>query len=235
MRLLQTIPNYEAIVQPLKGKVREKEGYISVGNIEVPKRFYNKLYKRAGELTLQEAIDTKEIYLRGRIHHGSVDWFGLVTDKFMSMPIAELGQALHTSTNGVIRYEIERERFVVSYGIGKFPENTQVFLDSADFGTYGGNGEMSVRVGVALYGPGRNRVAVLLDDSIKQRFIHRWDKNEISDVVNSIQKFGKEMATNLEEESDAMKSYFAEKDIDVSARQLSLFSYITTIPQNNYL
>jgi hypothetical protein len=191
MKIINSIPRYEAIVQLLKGHIERYGREISIGGIEVPAKLQSKLKKRSKGMRLQEAVDSKNLYLRGAdMTQNGINWFGLVTDKFMPMPIADMAQAFYDLNKGsVIRYDTDRERYVISCGIGKFPETTHIFLDSGDFGTYGGNGDMSVRMGIALYNPGRCRVAVLEKDHIDRRFIHRWDHNNLDEVVEEIREF----------------------------------------------
>ncbi|MBS3168667.1 hypothetical protein J4216_06070 [Candidatus Woesearchaeota archaeon] len=220
MRIINQIPKYKPVVHLLKGQVERNNGILYVGGLEVPKNFHGKLRRRSrGKDSLQQAIDEKQIYLRGASNGSeSVNWFGLVTDKFTDLPIAELGQAFaDVNSDAIIRYDTRRERFVVSYGIGRFPESTHLFLDSGDFGTYGGNGEMTVRTGVALYGTSGNRIGVVLSDSIRKRFIHRWDHNDISDVVNEVREFGEEVSKEFE-----APYIMSGKEVVNYTRQLSL-------------
>ncbi len=217
MRIINNIPNYEPIVHRLNGKVEIAGWDLFVGGLEVPRKFHRKLKKRAGELDIQDAIDTKYLYLRGT--GNSNGWFGLVTDKFMPIPIAEVAKAFYeVKSDAIIRYDTSKERFVVSYGIGKFPESTHLFLDSGQFGTYGGNGEMSVRAGVVLYGNHENKVGVVLSESIRKRFIHRWDQSDIGEVVNEIRNFGDEVSRNLNG-----RSLIPSEEFVAYTKQLSLF------------
>src|SRR3989344_6356214 len=219
MKIINSIPKYEPIVHRLKGRVEECETDIYVGGLFIPKKLERKFRNRADGYTLQGAVDSKQIFLRGKSNHqGNVEWFGLVSDKFTSMPIADLGRALYgiKGVNTQVRYDSNRERFVVSYGIGRDPDRTHMFLDSGDFGTYGGNGEMSIRVGVALYGRSGDRVGTVLAQNIGERFIHRRDRNELSEVVENIRVFGAKV--DREFGGDLRNA----KEVVNYARQLSL-------------
>jgi hypothetical protein len=219
MKIVNSIPKYEAVTHRLKGRVEHCETDYYVGGLFIPKNLERKFKARTHPYGLQEGVDSKNIILRGKSNHqGNVEWFGLVSEKFTSMPIADLGQALY-GIKGVdtqVRYDSKKERFVVSYGIGKNPERTHMFLDSGDFGTYGGNGEMSIRIGVALYGRRGDRVGTVLAQNIGERFIHRRDHNELSEVVDSIRVFGAKV------EKEFGGDLRNAKEVVNYARQLSL-------------
>src|SRR3989339_2208112 len=86
------IPRKTAIVHQLEGDVSYVDSRVIIGDILLPERFQGTLDKRTRKYDgLQEAVDNKELFLRGKINYESgVQWFGLVTDKFQELRIGEI-------------------------------------------------------------------------------------------------------------------------------------------------
>lgn len=152
MKNLTQIPQKQAIVHRLQGKV-EQQGPLSVGGVAIPPSLVNRFHQRCKDYkTLQEAVDHKNLYLRGRETSQGIHWFGLTTDDFKPFPVSEIEKAVsETSTKYAIRYMPDRERFLLNYEINSVPQKLHLYIDSGDFGVYGGNGQSALKAGLSMF------------------------------------------------------------------------------------
>ena len=185
MRALHTIPRYEPIIHRLKGKVQQERGTIYVGGVEIPKHLKNKFLKRTeGWDSLQDAVNYKQILLRGCDKESKLSWFGLVSNQFLNYHVSDMARALADRSRDVsVNYDSDKERYFVNYRLGKGEKQINLHLDSADFGTYGGNGEMAVRAQLSFSGKGAYTLSA---DFLQRRFIHRVGHGNLTEVVEEL-------------------------------------------------
>lgn len=151
IQLMNEIPQKEAIILPLKGRVEYEGEQTMVGGVAVPAALVKKLVRNSTSYdSLQDAIDEKELYLRGRETVGGVEWFGLVSGQFRPISVQRVSDLLGDISQGMtVRYDESRERFHVGYVLKRDPQ-VMVYADSGDFGVYGGNGESALQYGISI-------------------------------------------------------------------------------------
>src|SRR3989344_865856 len=89
------VPMMRPTVARLEGVVSYDNNGIKVGDVEVPAHLQGKFLRRCeGYNTLQEAVDGKEIYLRGKPSHHGTFWFGLVSGEFRPITVKAVSEAL---------------------------------------------------------------------------------------------------------------------------------------------
>jgi hypothetical protein len=152
MKLVDEIPQKEAIVHLLKGEVVEEPYKVSVGGVVLSPWIESKLRKRCVSYNcLQEGVDDKEMYLRGRESPSGIHWFGLVSGQFKPISVekvsAQLGDVVKKE---FVRYDLSLERFQIGYVLKEGSPTVMAYVDSGDFGVYGGNGESALHYGIAI-------------------------------------------------------------------------------------
>ena len=205
MYVVENMPYKKPITKLLKGEVLEDvNGRLWVGDTHIPANLEKKFRKRAsgdGYLSIQEAVDYKNIYLRGHNKNRSVNWFGLVSAEFEEITAhgfaKELGKIDHSKQ--VIRYNPCRERFQIGFVVDDDDAKIMMYLDSGDYGVYGGNGESAVRIGLSAYqkDPVQWSLFKTVGKNIKARTIHRESSPDLDKVI----------ATNLELVKEVKKSW----------------------------
>lgn len=202
------VPKRTAIVHRLEGDIFYICGSTKIGDVVIPRRFEHTLdiRTRAYE-SIEEALEDKNLYLRGKLQGETVEWFGLVTDQFKEINLNEIkavGKKL-TGENPRIRYNRDRERFQLKSKVSELSDGTGVYLsiDSGDFGTYGGNGQMAVRVGLATYNPDTDAWMTMHTYNVDQeRVIHKKDETPLEEAVGQVLKD----TTELDDRIEASKS-----------------------------
>ena len=185
------IPRKTAIVHQLEGDVSYVGSRVIIGDILLPERFQGTLDKRTRKYDgLQEAVDNKELFLRGKINYESgVQWFGLVTDKFQELRIGEIDSEIQGRLRvpGMTRLARTKDRFLVNYPIDSIDGETELHLsfDSGEFGLYGGNGQTAIRIGYSVT-DGKNWLNFHSPNLFGQRIIHRWDEADIPSTLDAI-------------------------------------------------
>lgn len=188
---IDTIPNRRPLIHTLKGDVSVKDKEIMVGDVQIPPGFRSTLKKRTKNYSsIQEGVDMRNLYLRGKVVQDSVKWFGLVTQKFAEMTPFDISSVLKNKTENspIVRYAPTAERFVLSSKVGD-TNGSELYLciDSGDFGTYGGNGQMAMRAGFSLYNPSTDAWTSFHSPHVSQaRVIHRIDVPSLENAVDAI-------------------------------------------------
>ena len=186
------VPKRTAIVHKLEGDVFYVGESTKVGDVVIPKRFEHTLDRRTQSYeSLAEALGDKNLYLRGKLDGDNVEWFGLVTDQFKEINLEEIesiGRQV-TGESPRIRYNRDRERFQLQSKVSELADGTGVYLsiDSGDFGTYGGNGQMAARVGLATYNPDTDAWMTMHTYNVDQvRVIHKKDETPLDEATNQV-------------------------------------------------
>ena len=188
---IDAIPNRRPLIHTLKGDVSVKDKEIMVGDVQIPPGFRSTLKKRTKNYSsIQEGVDMRNLYLRGKVVQDSVKWFGLVTQKFAEMTPFDISSVLKNKTENspIVRYAPTAERFVLSSKVGD-TNGSELYLciDSGDFGTYGGNGQMAMRAGFSLYNPSTDAWTSFHSPHVSQaRVIHRIDVPSLENAVDAI-------------------------------------------------
>jgi hypothetical protein len=147
----------------LNGDIKYKRGVrladsVRIGGVDVPKTLHGTLAKRCEKYgSIEKRLDEKPLFLRGRTQGQEADWFGLVTGVFGNMPMYEVDNKLSKMFDErKVRFVPGKSRAIVNYKIGDIPRPDQgnvemfLFVDSGDFGLYGGNGQSALKTGVAI-------------------------------------------------------------------------------------
>lgn len=185
------IPRKTAIVHQLEGDISYAGSRIMIGDILLPEKFDRTLSKRTCKYDdLQEAVDNKELFLRGKIgYDSSVQWFGLVTDKFQELRISDLDSEIQSRVKVPSRTRLAKtkDRFIVTYPLESIDGETELHLsfDSGEFGLYGGNGQTAIRLGYSVT-DGKNWLNFHNPNLFSHRVIHRWDEADIPSTLDAI-------------------------------------------------
>jgi|SRR3989344_7745628 len=204
-KIIDRIPTKKPRVERLAGNVSYDGERVQVGRIELPEHLTGKFLRRCeGYDTLQDAVDDKEMHLRGKKEQkpgqGPTYWFGLVSEQFRPIPVQAIGKALgRVSSNCTVRY-LPLDRFQLHYGIPGNRGELSLFLDSGEFGLYGGNGESAMKCGVSLLQNGNFTLFQYGGDS--QRVIHRITHPELNQLVGELREFAQEVPHRVEESKD---------------------------------
>ncbi len=188
---IDTIPYRRPISHTIKGGVKLEGKNIRVGDIQIPPGLRSRLRARVANFSsIQEGVNARDLYLRGKVTGSSVKWFGLVTPKFEELTPHAIADVLETKTGDapIVRYAPGAERFVLSSKVGE-TDGSELYLciDSGDFGTYGGNGQMAVRAGFSLHDPATGSWTSFHSPHVAQaRVIHRFDKPSLESAVDVI-------------------------------------------------
>lgn len=187
--LLGNIPQKEPIVRKLKGKVKRKGIYLHVGDVRIPWNLERKFLKRCrNHSTLQDAVDDKDFFLRGRDTPLGPSWFALHSSEFKPIPISEIEEIFSDLADKcTVRYYPQKERFQVNYPVCDVPQRMSLLVDSGDFGTYGGNAESAIKVGLSIFDCICTNWTLFLQKNKKMsgRAIHKKDEPDLKEIVDA--------------------------------------------------
>lgn len=194
MKLVDEVPQKEAIVHLLRGKVVEEQYKLTVGDVVLSPWLVGKLKRRCeGYLSLQDGIEDKDIYLRGRKTDYGVHWFGLVSDQFRPMSVERVGNTIgEIAQKEFVRYDQALERFQIGYVVKDSAAKVMVYVDSGDFGVYGGNGESALHYGVAIMDGNPHSWALFQNKrqiNNDKRVIHRVSFKSLEKIAQMHQQF----------------------------------------------
>ncbi len=201
-KIIDRIPSKRARVEKLEGKVHFNDAGIRVGEIELPDHLLGKFLRRCeGYDTLQDAVNEKEMYVRGKPEQkpgqGKTYWFGLVSDQFRPVPVKAVSEALgRVSSDCTVRY-LSKDRFQLHYEVPGNSGMVSVFMDSGEYGLYGGNGENAIKLGVAVTQGGN--VATINYGENNSRVIHRITNDKIDEVVAGLNEFAAQVPERREQ------------------------------------
>jgi hypothetical protein len=222
MEIVESMPFKKPLTKKLEGQVKEYTNGLWVGDTLIPKKLERKFRKRcsgSGYMNMQEALDNKEIYLRGQKITSGVNWFGLVSGEFEEITAHgfayELSKMDHTEQ--VIRYNPGRERFQIGFVVNDDAAKVMMYLDSGDFGVYGGNGECAVKIGVSAYQKDPAQWSLFktpTNAALKTRTVHRECYPDLDKVV----------ASNLEYIEEVKESWTANLGREYTQGEVALFA-----------
>ena len=241
---MNTIPRQTPIHQKLAGDV-EFEGEIGqrlgvrvaekirIGGVDVPCELYGRLAERSASYgSIQSRVDEKPLFLRGRFTGQGAEWFGLVTDQFEELPLDQADCILGTvGRRGEVRYDADKERFIVNYLLTRMPTlngrsvGLNFFVDSGDYGMYGGNGRMAMRTGVSVHDGECLNWTRFMDSGI-DRIIHRVDEWRVGDVIDLLYGLAEQVQEKWKQGSDVvlepavLAGYAAEYGSKVGAKRV---------------
>lgn len=203
MKIIDEIPQKQAIVQRLEGKVVEEEYKVTVGGIVLSPWLEGKLRRRSRSYdSLQDAVDDKEIYLVGRDTAKGIHWFGLVSGQFKPITVDKVAKIVGEERQSCVRYDEELERFQVGYIVQNTPTKVMMYIDSGDFGVYGGNGESALQYGIAVMDrelEGWSLFQNKREVGNTERTIHRLSFPSLEKVAAKQQRFVENVQRSWEE------------------------------------
>ena len=222
MYVVEEMPFKKPLTKKLEGQVKEYTNGLWVGDTMVPRNLERKFRKRCsgqGYMNMQEALDNKEIYLRGQDTGTGVNWFGLVSGEFEDITAHgfayELSKIDHSEQ--VIRYNPKRERFQIGFVVNDEAAKVMMYLDSGDWGVYGGNGECAVKIGLSAYQKDPAQWSLFRtpnNASLKTRTVHRECYPDLDKVV----------AGNLEYVKEVKDSWNANLGREYTQGEVALFA-----------
>ena len=209
MELVNGIPRMSPVHQKLKGDVEINEGIVTVGGIEVPRGLTKRFERLCKQYdTIQDAVEDKQMFLRGKLEGRDFIPFGVVSSKFVDLTMDAITQAFgQLDGSPTVRYCSDKERFIANYHVTEIarPEGSSVslnlFVDSGDFGKYGGNGQCAVKIGVATYDISCTNWTQFLEDNLIGRIIHR-DSTDVNTLTERLHGFAREVAQEWEASAD---------------------------------
>lgn len=210
IQVMNEIPQKQPLIHPLKGRVEYDGEQTMIGGIAVPEGFVKKLLRNSTSYdSLQDAIDEKELYLRGRETTEGVEWFGLVSGQFRPISVQKVSDLLgQISLGTMVRYDEDRERFQVGYVLKNTPK-VMVYADSGDFGVYGGNGESALQYGISIADTEPTSWTLFQNQRHEERStraIHRLSLPSIDNVVKRQLEFANGVERAWEENRTKMYS-----------------------------
>ena len=214
MKLVDEVPQKEAIVHLLKGEVREEPYKVTVGGVVLSPWLESKLRKRCANYdSLQDGVDDKEMYLRGRDSPSGIHWFGLVSGQFKPISVEKISTNLgEVVKKEFVRYDADLERFQIGYVLHEGSPTVMVYVDSGDFGVYGGNGESALHYGIAVkdntcdsWALFKNQREVSRDKPV----IHRVNFKSIDAIAKEQKGFAQQVESMWEANSE--RSYAKEE------------------------
>ena len=127
VKILTKVPFKSGVNFRVIGDVFEAGANYKIGDLTIPKRWVSTLQDRlktedVKDLPLKEALESKELYLRGKLQGDTgIDWFGLVTKEFQELPLGVLEDAASKFASGPasVRYLASRERFVLEHKVAE--------------------------------------------------------------------------------------------------------------------
>jgi hypothetical protein len=207
MQEINYIPTLNPIHHQLFGDVelggnrREYRGIeladtVRIGGVDVPRNLQTTLAKRCEKFgSIEARLDEKPLFLRGRTKGQEADWFGLVTQVFGNMPMYEIDTKLSKMFDGKsVRFMPGKSRAVANYKIADIPRPDQgsvemfLFVDSGDFGLYGGNGQSALKTGVAIKDGYCLNWTRFAPDMAHKRLIHSTSAN-VDERVDKLYSF----------------------------------------------
>jgi len=207
MKIVTEIPYKNPIVQKLEGKVVEYDNNISVGNVLLPELLSKKLQRRCANYEqIEDAIEDKELYVRGREFNGKIEWFGLVSGEFKSMDPEFLNQHLETKAKDrIIRYDAELERVQIGYVLdSNGHDRTMIHVDSGNFGVYGGNGESAVKIGVSITNNDPNVWTLFYNpdkSNREQNSVHKRHEKSVGAILKEQYRYAEKVKQDWEQAS----------------------------------
>ncbi|MBI4151561.1 hypothetical protein HY496_01210 [Candidatus Woesearchaeota archaeon] len=222
IRLLDEIPQKQPLIYHLKGRVEEDDERLAIGGVEVPWKLVAKMRRNSRSYDcLQDIVDEKDLYLRGREQGGKIEWFGLVSDQFRPIPVEHIKEVLEgIGRRNSVRYDAQNERFQIGYTLKQSP-TVMIYVDSGDFGTYGGNGESAQLYGVSI--ADEDPVSWTIFQNRRevergQRAIHRASLPTINTVVRKQVDFARLVEQSWEE--NKTRTYTQEEIADFGSAYL---------------
>src|SRR3989338_728431 len=191
-KIIDRVPTKKPRIERLAGNVSYDGERVRVGEITLPEHLTAKfLHRCEGYDTLQDAVDSKEMYLRGKKEQkpdqGPTYWFGLVSEQFRPISVGAVSVALgRVSRDCTVKY-FHKDRFQLHYEVPGNSGMVSIFMDSGEYGLYGGNGETAIKLGVAVVQEGN--VATYNYGENNSRVIHRITNDQIDEVVAGLNEF----------------------------------------------
>ena len=210
---VDSIPQKEALVQRLQGEVYEGRIGVGIGDVALTGPLYHKFLRRCkGFDSLQEAVDTKTIVVRGREIDEAINWFGLVSGEFQEYRGEDVKSALAQVGDVVeVRYNPIKESFQVGYQVADTNgAKVMLYVDSGDFGVYGGNGESAVKLGVSVRDESFSAWTLFQnkkEEGKRARTIHRFCERDLDKVVSDQLQFALEVEEKWEESKVTLYSH----------------------------
>jgi hypothetical protein len=234
MKMIYHLPIKEPIVHRLRGKVeRTGEGIFLVGGLHLPQHLEKKLLRRCKTRNLTREVKEREFMVHGAPgYNGYINWFGLTSGEFMSIPFQEITKAFRKLKVRPVVKETGDKRLVFNYPVASLPGSANdsarvnLMFDSGEYGVYGGNGESAVSFGVSVYDEICLNQTLFLNRFGKRRFVHRDLDVELDDIVEEASELSYDVSQRWMESmetfycKDEVEAYAAEYGARFSAKRL---------------
>lgn len=172
---------------------------------------------------IRDALGSKRLFLRGRLDDNILKWFGIVTGEFKEVYPRDVHQKVWSLFHGSprIRYFKENQSAQLEYPVDEAVRGLYAHINTGSHGLFGGNGRMSLRLGLSWYNDVCTNWTLFLDDFLletlgeKGRVVHRGGEDFYDDTLverlEQLKGITKDVAKKIE----------ASKEISLSRKQLA--------------